>query len=217
MTPSVEELLESPRLPAFVDELQRVLAEERARRERFYDEITEDTKAEFINGHVIMQSPASYSHVNAVKLLLTLLHTHVVRHGLGYVGAEKMLIALPRNDYEPDVCFFGKAKAAQLKPDQLKFPAPDFIAEVLSPTTEKLDRGIKFEDYAANGVSEYWLVNPTLEQVEQFALRDGRFRPTGIYGDGEIKSHAVEGFAIPVRAIFDAQVNLRVLGKLTQS
>jgi Uma2 family endonuclease len=213
----VEELLQSPRLPAFVDELQRVLAEERARRQRFYDEINEDTNAEFINGQVIMQSPATYNHVTAVKLLSKLLDTYVERHGLGYVGTEKMLIALPRNDYEPDVCFFGRAKTAQFQPRQLKFPAPDFIAEVLSPTTEKLDRGIKFEDYAANGVGEYWLVNPTLGQVEQFALRDGRFVATGIFGDGEIKSHVVQGFAIPLRAIFDAQVNLRTLGQLTHA
>ena len=216
MTAAVEELLQSPRLPAFVDELQRLLADERARRDRFYDEITEDTKAEFINGQVVMQSPATYNHVTAVKLLTKLLDTYVERHHLGYVGAEKMLVVLPRNDYEPDICFFGRAKASQLQPNQPKFPAPDFIAEVLSPTTERLDRGLKFEDYAANGVAEYWLVNPALEQVEQFALRDGRFAAVGTFADGVIKSYAIEGLAIPVRAIFDAQVNLRTLGQLTQ-
>src|SRR5437764_14405096 len=116
MTALVEELIRSPRLPEYVEELQRLLAEERARRERFYEAITEDTSAEFINGQVVMQSPATYRHVTVVKLLSMLLHTHVERHGLGYLGSEKMLITLPRNDYEPDICFFGKAKAAQLRP-----------------------------------------------------------------------------------------------------
>src|SRR6266851_5547920 len=120
MTAMVEELVRSPRLPEYVEQLQRLLAEERARRERFYDEITEDTNAEFINGQVVMQSPAAHRHVTAVKLLYILLHTYVERHSLGYAGSEKMLVVLPRNDYEPDICFFGKAKAAQLKPDQLK-------------------------------------------------------------------------------------------------
>ena len=217
MTATVEPLLQSPRLPAFVEELQRVLAEERQRRERFYDQINEDNKAEFINGQVIMQSPATYGHTTAVKLLSLLLHTYVERHRLGYVGTEKMLVVMPRNDYEPDVCFFSQAKAAQFQPNQLKFPPPDFVAEVLSPTTESVDRGVKSEDYAANGVREYWLVNPTLQQVEQFALREDKFVAVGTYADGVIKSHAVEGFAIPVRAIFDAQVNLRTLGQLTQT
>jgi len=216
MTATVEPLLQSPRLPALVEELQRLLAEEREKRKRFYDEITEDAKAEFINGQVIMQSPATFGHTTAVKLLSKLLDTYVERHGLGYVGTEKMLVVLPRNDYEPDVCFFGQAKAAQFQPGQLKFPAPDFIAEALSTTTESVDRGVKFEDYAANGVAEYWLVNPMFQQVEQFTLREGRFVAVGTYADGVIKSHAVQGFAIPVRAIFDAQVNLRTLGQLTQ-
>lgn len=217
MTVAVEQLLQSPRLPVLVEELEQVLAQERVQRERFYDEINEDTKAEFINGQVVMQSPATYAHVTAVKLLTKLLDTYVARHRLGYVGAEKVLIVLPRNDYEPDVCFFGQTKAAQLQPHQIKFPTPDFIAEVLSPTTESLDRGIKHEDYAANGVAEYWLVNPVLEQVEQFALREGRYVAVGTYADGVIKSHVVQGFGIPVRAIFDTEVNLRTLGQLIQA
>jgi len=217
MTATVEPLLHSPRLPAFVEELQRVLAEEREKRERFYDELNEDTNAEFINGQVNMQSPATYGHTTVVKLLSKLLDTYVERHRLGYVGTEKMLVVMPRNDYEPDDCFFSQAKAAQFQSNQLKFPAPDFIAEVLSPTTESVDRGVKFEDYAANGVAEYWLVNPTLQQVEQFALRGDQFVAVGTYADGVIKSHAVQDFAIPVRAIFDAQVNLRTLGQLTQA
>lgn len=216
MTAAVEQLLQSPRLPLVLEELQRLLAQERERRERFYDEINEDTKAEFINGQVMMQSPATYGHLTAVKLLVKLLDTYVERHLLGYVGTEKVLVVLPRNDYEPDVCFFGQVKAAQLQPNQIKFPAPDFIAEVLSPTTESLDRGVKFEDYAANGVAEYWLVNPVLEQVEQFVLRESRYVALGTYADGVIQSHVVQGFGIPVRAIFDAQVNLRTLGQLLQ-
>ena len=194
-----------------------MLAAERERRERFYDEINEDTNAEFINGQVVMQSPATYGHVTAVKLLAKLLDTYVERHRLGYVGTEKLLVAMPRNDYEPDVCYFRPAKAAQFQPKQIKFPPPDFIAEVLSSTTEEKDRGVKFEDYAANGVAEYWLVDPTLEQVEQFVLREGRFVAVGTYASGEIKSHVVQSFAIPVRAIFDAQVNLRTLGQLAQA
>jgi Uma2 family endonuclease len=216
MTATIEPLLQSPRLPALIDELQRVLEAEQTRRQRYYDAITEDTRAEFINGQVIMQSPASLSHVTAVKLLSLLLHTHVERHGLGYVGTEKMLIVLPRNDYEPDICFFGAPKAARLEPSQRQFPAPDFIVEVLSPTTAHLDRGVKFEDYAANGVGEYWLVDPSLEQIEAFVLQEGRFSTAGVFRDGVITSRVIRGFAVPVRAVFDSQVNLRTLGQLAQ-
>ena len=45
----------------------------------------------------------------------------------------------------------------------MKYPAPDFIAEILSPSTDERDRGIKFEDYAAHGVGEYWLLDPVIK------------------------------------------------------
>ncbi|MBM3841224.1 MAG: Uma2 family endonuclease [Verrucomicrobia bacterium] len=217
MTELVEALVKSPRLPGYVEELQQLLAKENAQRERFYEELTEDIKAEFINGEVIVQSPAKYEHTNAVKLLLTLLHAHVERHQLGFVAAEKVLVCLPRNDYEPDICFFGKLKAAQLQRGQMRFPAPDFIAEVLSESTEARDRGLKFEDYAAKGVGEYWLVDPAKEQVERFLLERGRFEARGQYANGMVRSEIVSGCEIPVRAIFDARLNLTALTSIVSS
>ncbi len=53
-------------------------------------------------------------------------------------------------------------------PEQMKYPAPDFIAEILSPSTESVDRITKFEDYAAHGVAEYWLIDPAKKIVEQY-------------------------------------------------
>lgn len=53
LTATIEPLLQSPGLPALVEELPRVRAAEQARRERFYEALTEDTKAEFITSHVI--------------------------------------------------------------------------------------------------------------------------------------------------------------------
>ncbi|MCI0537791.1 MAG: Uma2 family endonuclease [Verrucomicrobiales bacterium] len=216
MTSALDEIIRSPRFPGYVEDLQRLLTEERQRRERFYEEIDEDVTAEFINGEVIVQSPATYEHVSTTKFLLLLLHAHVESRQLGFVGSEKLLVTFPRNDYEPDVCFWRAAKSAAFQRGQLKFPPPDFIAEVLSPTTERIDRGVKFEDYAANGVAEYWLVDPKLEQVQQHFLREGRFELRATLGSGNIRSVVIEGFDVPVRALFDSQVNLRVLGQLAQ-
>ncbi|GAB2598351.1 Uma2 family endonuclease [Spirosoma areae] len=42
----------------------------------------------------------------------------------------------------------------------MKLPAPDLVIEVLSKSTARRDRGVKFTDYAANGIAEYWIVNP---------------------------------------------------------
>jgi len=204
-------LVRSPRLKLYLDRMQHILDDERVRRERFYDTMTEDDKVEFINGEVVVQSPVKLRHNRAGKMLLRLLDTFVDLHGLGYVGPEKLLVSLTRNDYEPDVCFWGRAKADAFDPDQMHFPAPDFVAEVLSPSTEATDRGAKFEDYAAHGVTEYWLVDPDAEVVEQYVLDGDRYGLRLKVQDGTLTSVAVPGFVVAVRAIFDEQANLAAL------
>jgi Uma2 family endonuclease len=213
--PSAEEsmraMLRSPQLPAIVRRLGDALAMEQARRQAFYEAMTEDGKWEFINGDIVMQSPAKAEHNTATLWLAKLLDTFVSRRGLGQVGVEKWLVALTRNDYEPDVCFWNSATAAGFDRRQMKFPAPDFIAEVVSPSTEAIDRGVKFADYAAHGVAEYWIVDPETETVEQYALRDGEYELRIKARTGTLSSVAVAGFTIPVRALFDPAENLAAL------
>jgi Uma2 family endonuclease len=191
--------------------LQRLLRAEADRRERFYRELRDDQKAEFINGEVIVQSPAKVKHLNATKHLLTVLSSYVEKHGLGTVFSEKALICLSRNDYEPDIVFYGNDKAGALQPDQMKLPAPDLVVEVLSESTENRDRGIKLEDYAEHGVGEYWIVDPDGEVVEQYVLDAGRYRLESRKDDGELHSVAVRGLHVPVCAIFDGRENLKAL------
>lgn len=51
-------------------------------------------------------------------------------HKLGAVLSEKCLCVFPRNDYEPDIVFFGRGKKARLRPNMLKFLIPDLAVEV---------------------------------------------------------------------------------------
>ncbi len=212
----LRQLAQSPRLRLLVDEFQHLLDRERTARQQFYDAMTEADKTEFINGEVVVQSPVRLEHNRAGKMLLELLDMYVRLHNLGFVGHEKLLVSLTRNDYEPDVCFWGRAKADAFERGQMHFPAPDFVAEVLSPSTEANDRGTKFEDYAAHGVQEYWLVDPAAEIVEQYVVESDSYVLRLKVHDGTLASTAVPGFELPVRAIFDEQANLAALrGVLT--
>ncbi len=53
--------------------------------------------------------------------------------------------------------------------------APDWICEILSPSTAKLDRAVKLPLYARNGVTHCWLVDPDLKTLEVFENRDGKW------------------------------------------
>ena len=52
------------------------------------------------------------------------------------------------------------------------FGAPDFVLEVLSPSTRKKDMLIKYMKYYSAGVKEYWMVNPMKEEVITYDFRD---------------------------------------------
>jgi Uma2 family endonuclease len=210
----LETLHHSPLLSLYYRKIGEWLDEEQRKRQKFYDSMTEEQKIEFINGEEVMQSPAKLEHNVASNHLNILLSAYVACHDLGYVGHEKMLISLTRNDYEPDVCFWRKEKSEAFGPKQIHFPAPDFIAEVLSPFTEESDREIKFQDYAAHRVQEYWIIDPDRKFVEQYVLSDEQYKLVQKTDSGILRSAAVQGFRIPTVALFDQQEQFKVLREI---
>ncbi len=206
--------LESPKTVMIYNHLKSYLEEEKLKREQFYNDISEDQKAEFINGEMIIHSPVKFKHNQASFKLAKLIGVYTSKLNLGEVGHEKLMIRLTRNDYEPDICFFLKEKSDRFNPDQMLFPAPDFVVEVLSQSTEKTDRTIKYEDYALHGVKEYWIIDPEKEIIEQYILDGEKYFLQQKSGNGSIKSVAIEGFEIPVRAVFDKSENDKVLNSI---
>ena len=208
------QLMQSPVLKLLMDETAKKLKAESKLRNKFYDELTPSIKAEFINGKVIMHSPVKLRYSQASGNLYRLLSTYTIKNKLGSVHHEKLLIKLTRNDYEPDICFFKKVKSDKFTAEQMFFPAPDLICEVLSPSTEKIDRGTKYEDYAAHGIEEYWIVNPEKQQIEQYLLTETGYELNIKSKTGTVKSMAIEQFEIPISAIFDEEINLETLNHL---
>lgn len=215
--PLARQLLASPKIYSYMEELKSFLAEEAKRRADFYETMDEQTKVEFINGEIIMHSPVKIEHNSATVFISRLLGAYVDEYDLGMIGIEKLLISLTRNDYEPDICFFTKERADTFEEEQMKFPAPDFIIEVLSPSTEERDRGIKFEDYEAHGVREYWIVDTKRKTIEQYKRTRGKYVLLQKTAQGLIESFTVKGFSMPVRAAFDKKENSLALRALLQS
>ena len=210
----INTLMNSPKLPLILENLQFKMSDEVKLRARFLNEITEQDKAEFINGEIIYHSPVRNRHLDVSVNLSGLLINYVKKNKSGKIGIEKMMVSLTRNDYEPDVCFYKKEKSRLFSKNQMRFPAPDFIIEILSPSTEKYDRGTKFQDYAEHNVAEYWIIDPDNEIVEQYLINNDKYELVQKSGTGTIKSKVIEGFEIPVRAIFDEEENLKALSEI---
>lgn len=198
----VEQLKISPHARLIIEEVEHELEKESRKREEYYALVHENIKAEFINGTIQYQSPVKKAHWQISANLSSELIAHVRKHDLGVVGVEKVMVSLTRNDYEPDICFFPKEKAHAFTSMQMHFPAPAFIVEILSPSTEMIDRNEKFIDYAAHGVFEYWIVDPSAKAVEKYLNNDGEYQLDAKMKAGSINSETVKDFRISLESIF---------------
>ena len=197
----------SPILPKLLEDLQWFWHDEQLRRREFYEWLTPNIKAEYVEGEVIMHSPVSIEHNRVTGNLFTAIKVFCNYYmSNAYVGVEKMLTRFTRNDYEPDICYFGAEKAAQFKPSQNIFPVPDFIIEIISKSTEKNDRGIKYTDYEIHKVKEYWIVDPIAQKIEQYILINDIYELQPIVND-TITSVVIPNFSIPLQAVFDEAAN----------
>lgn len=207
----LSDILNEPDAYFLVQAVTEVLNKEREQRLKFYNDITEQEKIEFINGEIVVHSPVKMKHNRACLLLAQLLNVHVAKNNLGFVGIEKIMITLSRNDYEPDICFFNKAKSILFTEDQTLFPAPDLVVEVTSSSTEHRDRGVKFKDYQAHQIEEYWIIDPDNQTLEQYHLKENEYELVLKSSQDHVSSFAIAGLRIPIPAIFNETENLKAI------
>jgi Uma2 family endonuclease len=60
---------------------------------------------------------------------------------------------------------------------------PDWVCEVVSPSTAALDRVTKRNLYARIGIRHYWLIDPDARVLEALALSEGSWLEVGVYDD----------------------------------
>src|SRR5690349_14537771 len=83
--------------------------------EEFLDAIDEDTLAEWVDGRVIMASPASRRHQEITELLFMMLSTFAKVHASGVVISPPFQMKLARSGREPDVLYVAADHANRLK------------------------------------------------------------------------------------------------------
>lgn len=91
------------------------------------------------------------------------------------------------NSFEPDIFWISPDNDQCILMSDTRYwhGAPDLIVEILSPSTESRDRGIKFDVYEKYGVREYWLVNAAARYVEVYRHQNGAFDRIGVFEPGK--------------------------------
>jgi Uma2 family endonuclease len=105
-------------------------------------------------------------------------------------------IHLKRHIVVPDLAGWRRQTMPEMPVDKAYFVlAPDWVCEVLSPSTSAIDRGDKLKIYASEKVSHVWFVDPEAQTLEVLTLDGSTYRVTEVHA-ANAKVHAVPFDAI---------------------
>ena len=103
----------------------------------------------------------------------------------------------------PDLAGWRRERMPTVSDDAYFTLPPDWVCEVLSPSTRKFDLEEKRPIYAREGIGHLWLVDPSARTLEAFALSDGAWLPTGSASDAEpVSFPPFEAIAFPLNALW---------------
>jgi Uma2 family endonuclease len=148
--------------------------------------------AELVDGELYLSPRPASPHALAQSALQGELYGPFHR-GRGGPGGWLLLfepeLHLGEDVLVPDIAGWRRERMPEA-PDVVGFTlAPDWLCEVLSPSTAALDREKKMKVYAREGVRHLWLVDPLRQALEVYGLEGGRWEPQGTH-TGQAHVHA---------------------------
>ncbi len=153
-------------------------------------ELPDGERAELIDGRLYFMAPPSYIHQKLVMELSAACRDYIKSNkGSCEVLPAPFAVFLNADDttyVEPDISVIcDKNKLT----DKGCNGAPDFIIEIVSPSSRKMDYVTKTALYSDSGVREYWVVNPQQNSVTVYGFEGDTYVsytfddaiPVGIY------------------------------------
>ncbi len=133
--------------------------------------LPEGQRAELINGVVYNMAPPNRLHQDIVMSLSVEICDYIKKKGGSckvYPAPFAVFLNMDNKTYvEPDISVICDKDKLD---DRGCNGAPDWIIEVVSPATKRMDYGIKLFKYRTAGVREYWIVNPLNHTVNVYDL-----------------------------------------------
>lgn len=172
-------------------------------------------RLEWVNGEVVPMPPIGAGHTESLHLLISVFKAYVEHHDLGKLRSDPFQMKTGPNlpGRQPDLLFVAKRNLGRLHPLYLDGPA-DLVIEIASPKTRTVDRVVKFKEYEAGGVREYWIVDPIRQTAEFYRLgRDGKFHLVEPK-DGVFRSRVVKGFWFRVDWLWAQPSLMTIFGEL---
>jgi Uma2 family endonuclease len=122
----------------------------------------------------------------------------------GWVFLFEPELHLGREALVPDLAGWRRERLPELPDTAALTLAPDWVCEVLSPSTEALDRARKMGSYAREGVKHLWFVDPRPRMLEVYRLEEGRWSRLGAYlGDALVRAEPFEALELNLSLLWE--------------
>ena len=156
-----------------------------------YD-VPEHFVAEMFDGDLYASPRPAVPHARAASVLGAILlgPFDIGENGPGgWLFLDEPELHLGKDVLVPDLAGWRRERMPEMPEVVGVTLAPDWVCEVLSPSTAKLDREKKIKVYAREGVRHLWLVDPLKQALEVYGLEDGRWEPLATH-TGQARVHA---------------------------
>ena len=131
---------------------------------------------EIIGGEKIMASAANTIHNVIGGRLFMFIGACLDAKDLGYCFTDNADVYFPDGSlFQPDFSVVLKENEQIITWGGDIYGVPDMVVEILSKSTKKRDVTIKKDVYEANGVREYWIIDPWIKSVTVYLLQDGKY------------------------------------------
>ncbi|WP_373526446.1 Uma2 family endonuclease [Nostoc sp.] len=168
-----------------------------------------DTRYELVDGELVKTLTQSQENCGIAKFLLFELAKHFPITLLAYKDIEVEVSGRRATCRLPDlVVHTEESKAALIGSHRnlitRNMPPPALVVEVVSPGTENHSRDYRYKrtEYAARGITEYWIVDPELKQITVCKWVEGQYEDTVLKGTATIASDVVADWELIVEQVF---------------
>lgn len=160
---------------------------------------------ELIDGEHCVTPAPNTRHQRILIHLISVLDPFVRERGLGEIFAAPYDVILSDTDVvEPDLLFLSRERLDLLTEKNLH-GAPDLVVEVVSESSRRMDEVVKRKLYERFGVREYWVVDPVVETVKVYRLRDDRYERAAELSREErdrLTTPLLPGLDLPLEELF---------------
>ncbi len=122
----------------------------------------------------------------------------------GWVILDEPELHLGADIVVPELGGWSRARMPAIPTDLAYFVlAPDWVCEVLSPATARMDRGDKAESYAASGVTHFWLLDPEIQTLEVLRLDGDTYRVIKTFGgDARVRAEPFDAIELALASLW---------------